>query len=121
MTATPIITPLEFLKYIRTLPCDELGTKLEIRTRKTTDLPIVATIALLGQARYTGPVKLCEVRKSTGYQISPSTMDGLVGRGLARAIKFPGFRKWVITPEGVAAAGEIESRLRTLIAKLTKS
>jgi len=119
-TIETIDTPLKFLKYIRTLPCDEFGTKLETKTRKTCGLPIVATIALIGLSRYTGPVKLCDVRKATEYQLSPSTMDGLVGRGLARVIRGTDLRKWVITPEGVRVAANCEYDLKLLITKLTR-
>lgn len=119
-TTETIDTPIKFLAYVQRLPLEGLGAKLDKLARDTCGLPIVATIALIGLSRYTGAVQLCDVRKATDYQLSPSTMDGLVRRELVKVVNGTGLRAWQITPKGVAAAAKIENDLKKLTRKLTK-
>jgi hypothetical protein len=119
-TTETIETPIKFLHYVLSLPMDGMGAKLDKKARETCGLPLVATIALIGLSRFTGPTRLGEVNKVTNHNLTPATIDGLVRRELVRVVNGTGLRAWQITPAGVTAAAKIEADLKALITKLTR-
>ena len=119
-TTETIDTPIKFLHYVLSLPMDGMGAKLDKMARDACGLQLVATIALIGLSRFTGPTRLGEVNKLANHNLTPATIDGLVRRELVKQINGTGLRAWQITPKGVAAAAKIEADLKTLITKLTK-
>ena len=112
------MTPIDFLKYVRSLPMDATGEKIDRKTREVCGMPVVATIGLIGISGFTKEVQLCEVRKVTQYHLSPSTMDGLVAKNLVRVIPSDGLRKWKVTSLGVEESKRITADLSAFIKQI---
>jgi hypothetical protein len=114
------MTPLDWIKYVHRLPQDEIGEKLERRTRKACCNQFnVASICLLGLAQFSKPTTLADVKKVVDYQITPASFDRLVKNGLADLVRGD-FRTWKLNAKGLEVANEIEANLKELIKKMTK-
>lgn len=115
-----INTPLKWMKYVHLLTLDDYGQKLADLTRKACHGQAeVASICLLGLAKFSKPTTLAEVKSVVQYDITPASFDRLVKNGLVDLV--PGnYRTWKLNSKGLEIAKQIESGLEKLIAKLTR-
>ena len=117
MTITEAKIPEEWIAAVHKLPVDDLGTKLEAATCKAAGLPLIASLALMALDTL-GDAGINKLHTQSGHRISPSTMDGLVTRGLARFIDGPK-RSWRITVAGKNQAELARAGVSALMARLT--